>query len=65
MKKAPFVVLIGASMPSVLAELGFISNPKDEALFKKANFRQRIAEGLYQGLAQYAGSLSQFQFAQK
>jgi N-acetylmuramoyl-L-alanine amidase len=64
-KKAPFVVLIGASMPSVLAELGFISNPKDEALFKKANFRQRIAEGLYKGLAQYAGSLSQFQFAQK
>ena len=31
-KKAPFVVLIGASMPSVLAEIGFVSNPKDESL---------------------------------
>jgi N-acetylmuramoyl-L-alanine amidase len=64
-KKAPFVVLIGASMPSILAEIGFISNPRDEALFKKSVFRQRIAEGLFKGLAQYAGSLSQFQVAQK
>ncbi len=62
-KKAPFVVLIGASMPSVLAEIGFISNPRDEALFKKPDFRQRIAEGLYKGLSQYAGTLSQFQVA--
>ena len=62
-KKAPFVVLIGASMPSVLAEIGFVSNPKDEVLLKRAETRQKIAEGLYKGLAQYAGSLSQFQVA--
>jgi N-acetylmuramoyl-L-alanine amidase len=62
-KKAPFVVLIGASMPSVLAEIGFISNPRDEALLKKGDTRQKIAEGLYKGLAQYAGTLSQFQVA--
>ena len=62
-KKAPFVVLIGASMPSVLAEIGFVSNPKDEALLKRAETRQKIAEGLYKGLAQYASSLSQFQVA--
>ncbi len=62
-KTAPFVVLIGASMPSVLAEIGFISNPKDEALLKKDSTRQKIAEGLYKGLAQYAGTLSQFQVA--
>jgi N-acetylmuramoyl-L-alanine amidase len=62
-KKAPFVVLIGASMPSVLAEIGFISNPKDEALFKRPDFRQKIAEGLYKGLAQYAATLSQSQVA--
>ena len=49
------MVLIGASMPSVLAEIGFISNPKDEALLKKGETRQKIAEGLYKGLAQYAG----------
>ena len=40
-KKAPFVVLIGASMPSVLAEIGFVSNPKDEALLKQAETRRR------------------------
>jgi N-acetylmuramoyl-L-alanine amidase len=62
-KKAPFVVLIGASMPSVLAEIGFVSNPKDEVILKRAETRQRIAEGLYKGLSQYAGSLSQFQVA--
>ena len=62
-KKAPFVVLIGASMPSVLAEIGFVSNPRDEALFKKADMRQKIADGLYRGLAQYAATLSQFQVA--
>ncbi|MBC8168078.1 MAG: N-acetylmuramoyl-L-alanine amidase [Bryobacteraceae bacterium] len=64
-KKAPFVVLIGASMPSVLAEIGFVTNPKDEALFRKADFRQKIADGLFQGISRYAGTLSQFQVAQK
>jgi N-acetylmuramoyl-L-alanine amidase len=62
-KKAPFVVLIGAQMPSVLAEIGFVSNPRDEAQLKKPEVRQKIAEGLYRGLAQYAGSLSEFHVA--
>jgi N-acetylmuramoyl-L-alanine amidase len=62
-KKAPFVVLIGASMPSVLAEIGFVSNPKDEALMKKPEHRQKIAEALYKGLSGYAGTLSHFQVA--
>jgi N-acetylmuramoyl-L-alanine amidase len=64
-RKAPFIVLIGASMPSVLAEIGFVTNPRDEALFRKEAFRQKIAEGLYQGIARYASTLSQFQVAQK
>ncbi|WP_321477300.1 N-acetylmuramoyl-L-alanine amidase [uncultured Paludibaculum sp.] len=58
-KKAPFVVLIGASMPSVLAEIGFISNPHDEALLRKPDQRQRLAEALFRGIQQYANSLSQ------
>lgn len=62
-KKAPFVVLIGASMPSVLAEIGFISNPRDEALLKKPETRQRIAEALFKGIQQYAATLSQMQAA--
>jgi len=47
------VVLIGANMPSVLAEISFLSNPADEQLLKRPDARQRIAEGLYQGVASY------------
>jgi N-acetylmuramoyl-L-alanine amidase len=64
-RKAPFVVLIGASMPSVLAEIGFISNAHDEGVMKKAEYRQRLAESLYKGLSGYAATLSHFQVAQK
>jgi N-acetylmuramoyl-L-alanine amidase len=62
-KKAPFVVLIGATMPSVLCEVGFLSNPKDEALLRKSDYRQKLAEALYKGLAGYASTLSHFQIA--
>jgi N-acetylmuramoyl-L-alanine amidase len=62
-RKAPFVVLIGASMPSILAEIGFVSNPQDEAMMKKPEYRQKLAETLYKGVSQYAGGLSRFQVA--
>ena len=52
-RKAPFVVLIGANMPSVLAEISFISNPSDEQWLKKPESRQRVAEGLYRGIETY------------
>lgn len=64
-KKAPFVVLIGASMPSVLAEIGFLTNAADEALLRKPEHRQKIAEALYKGIAAYADSLSHFQVAKR
>jgi N-acetylmuramoyl-L-alanine amidase len=64
-KKAPFVVLIGASMPSILAEIGFISNAHDETIMRREEYRERTAEALYKGLASYAGSLSHFQVAQR
>ena len=64
-KKAPFVVLIGASMPSILAEIGFLSNPRDEANLSKAEYRQRIAEALYKGVSQYSQSLSHFEAARQ
>jgi len=57
-KRAPFVVLIGADMPSVLAEIGFLSNSRDETLLKGTEHRDRIAEALYNGIAGYAESLS-------
>jgi N-acetylmuramoyl-L-alanine amidase len=62
-KKAPFVVLIGAHMPSVLAEIGFLSNPKDESNLSKSEYRQKIAESLYRGIAEYSQSLSHFEVA--
>jgi N-acetylmuramoyl-L-alanine amidase len=52
-RRAPFVVLIGANMPSALTEISFLSNPSDEQLLKKPETRQRIAEGLYRGVAHY------------
>ena len=64
-KKAPFVVLIGANMPSVLAEIGFLSNTREEQLLKRPEHRQRLAEALYQGVSRYAQSLSHFQVAQR
>jgi N-acetylmuramoyl-L-alanine amidase len=64
-KRAPFVVLIGASMPSVLAEIGFLTNASDEALLRKTDHRQKIAEALYKGIAAYAETLSHFTIATK
>jgi N-acetylmuramoyl-L-alanine amidase len=57
-RKAPFVVLVGADMPSILTEISFLSNPADEQLLKKPEHRQRVAEGLYQGVANYLQSLN-------
>ncbi|MBS1877121.1 MAG: N-acetylmuramoyl-L-alanine amidase [Acidobacteria bacterium] len=62
-KKAPFVVLIGASMPSILVEIGFVTNPSDEAMMRKPEHRQKIAEALYKGIQQYASGLSHFEVA--
>jgi N-acetylmuramoyl-L-alanine amidase len=62
-KSAPFIVLIGANMPSVLAEIGFLSNPREEALLKKSDYRDKLAEALYKGIERYATGLSHFQVA--
>jgi N-acetylmuramoyl-L-alanine amidase len=57
-KKAPFVVLIGANMPSILAEISFVSNPTDERKLDTSEYRQRIAESLFKGIAKYVSGLS-------
>jgi N-acetylmuramoyl-L-alanine amidase len=57
-KKAPFVVLIGANMPSILAEISFVTNPKDASQLAQPEYRQRVAESLYKGVARYQGGLS-------
>lgn len=62
-RHAPFVVLIGATMPAVLVEIGFMSNPKEEALLKRGEHRQRLAEALYKGILNYSRTLSHFSMA--
>jgi N-acetylmuramoyl-L-alanine amidase len=57
-KKAPFVVLIGANMPSILAEISFVTNKKDARQLQEPEYRERVAESLYKGVAKYAGGLS-------
>jgi N-acetylmuramoyl-L-alanine amidase len=57
-RKAPFVVLIGADMPSILTEISFLSNPSDEKLLKQPEQRQRVAEGLYQGISSYLQNMN-------
>jgi N-acetylmuramoyl-L-alanine amidase len=57
-KKAPFVVLIGAQMPSVLAEISFLTNPDDAEQLRQGSYRQRIAESLDAGVERYLRGLS-------
>jgi N-acetylmuramoyl-L-alanine amidase len=57
-KSAPFVVLIGAEMPSVLAEVAFLSNPREEALLRRPDHRQKLAEALFKGISRWVESLS-------
>ncbi len=64
-KKAPFIVLIGANMPSILAEISFVSNPGDERRLETAAYRQRIAESLYRGISKYVSGLSGVKVASK
>ena len=56
-KQAPFVVLIGASMPSVLAEMSFVTNKQEAALLKTGPYRQQIAEALLDAILRYQQSL--------
>jgi N-acetylmuramoyl-L-alanine amidase len=56
-KKAPFVVLIGASMPSVLAEISFLTNRQELQLLKTNAYRQRVAEALHASIVRYKRSL--------
>ncbi|MGO8718099.1 MAG: N-acetylmuramoyl-L-alanine amidase [Acidobacteriaceae bacterium] len=57
-KQAPFVVLIGAQMPSVLAEISFLTNPDSEAELARPRYRERLAKALYRGVAEYVQGMS-------
>ncbi|HXW16553.1 MAG TPA: N-acetylmuramoyl-L-alanine amidase [Terriglobia bacterium] len=64
-KKAPFVVLIGANMPSILAEISFLTNPRDERLLRRPDYREKIAEALYEGILGYLKTLGEVNSVQR
>jgi N-acetylmuramoyl-L-alanine amidase len=63
-RTAPFYVLIGANMPSVLAEISFVSNPEDERLLRTTDHRDKIARSLFEGVKAYLEGLSRNQTRQ-
>jgi N-acetylmuramoyl-L-alanine amidase len=56
-KQAPFVVLVGAQMPSVLAEISFLTNKTEAAQLKKESYRQQIAQAIADSVVKYQASL--------
>jgi N-acetylmuramoyl-L-alanine amidase len=55
-KRAPFIVLVATDMPAILAEVGCISNPREAAMLQRPEYRQKIAEALFEGIRAYAGA---------
>jgi N-acetylmuramoyl-L-alanine amidase len=58
-KQAPFMVLIGATMPSALVEVAFLTHEQEGALLRTQAYRQRVAEALRDGILEYQTSLKQ------
>ena len=56
-KQAGFYVLMGASMPNVLVELGFISNPSEEKKLRSPQYRDQLATAIYRAVEQYQKTL--------
>ena len=52
-KQAPFYVLVGATMPAILIETGFVTNADDGAKLKQSSYRKQVARGIYEGLKEY------------
>ena len=52
-------------MPSILAEVSFVSNPSDERKLETAEYRQRIADSLYRGISRYVSGLSGIKVASR
>jgi len=52
-KEAPFYVLIGAQMPSILVEIGFVSNPSEEKRLRASAYRDQVAQHILNGVQQY------------
>jgi N-acetylmuramoyl-L-alanine amidase len=58
-KQAPFYVLIGAEMPAILIETGFITNSKERQRLLNSQYRERLADGVVSGIETYIKSIEQ------
>jgi N-acetylmuramoyl-L-alanine amidase len=52
-RPAPFYVLVGASRPSILVEVGYITNSKERARLFTSDYQERIAKGIVEGVNRY------------
>ena len=59
-RSAPFYVLMGARMPAVLVEIGYLSNDGDAQRIKNQKYLERLADGIAQGVAEYKTKLAKF-----
>lgn len=59
-KQAPFYVLVGATMPAILVETGFISNNEDAAKLRSSAYRKKVAKGIYEGLKEYISKYNNY-----
>jgi N-acetylmuramoyl-L-alanine amidase len=55
-KRAPFIVLVATEMPAILAEIGCMSNDAEAAMLRRPDYRQHVAEALFQGIHAYASA---------
>ncbi len=58
-KQAPFYVLIGAEMPAILVETGFITNPRERSRLLSKKYQENLAEGIIDGIDRYIRSIEQ------
>lgn len=59
-RSAPFYVLMGARMPAVLVEIGYLTNENDARRIKSVKYLERLADGIALGVAEYKEKLSRF-----
>ena len=62
-QQAPFRVLVGANMPAILVEMGFISNPEQEREMAQPGFQTRVAEAIVAGVVRFRDYLATYPYA--
>ena len=58
-KKAPFLVLIGSQMPSILVEVGFLTNKNERILLSRNSYLKEISQGITKGVVSYTKSIGE------